>query len=168
MYIQASQLIGHALVALESRQVIGRVERPIFDPTKGQLVALTIRSRGWFGKKQLLAASDILGVEPGFVLTRKLDDLVEPKELIRVQDIIKAKMPILGQQAVTESGQSLGQITDVLLDTDAWLIIKYYLHQLLSERILLAEDVQAITKKAVVFFDRVNGPLPADAETAVA
>ena len=168
MFIQASQMIGHRLVALETRQLIGKIERPVFDTTHGRLLALLVRSHGWFGKKKVLAATDIIGVEPGFVLTRKAIDLVEVKEIVRIEELIKAKMPILGQHAITESGQKLGDVTDVLVDTEAWLISKYYLRNLLMERIFLAEDVQSITKKGVIFFDRVTGPraVSSQAETA--
>ena len=144
MFIQASQLQHHHLVALESRTVIGKIVGLIFDPTNGRLLALAIHPKGWLVKKQLLVASDILGVEPGFVLTRQADDMVRPDELVRVQEVIKAKIPILGQPALTESGQKLGQVTDVLLDTDAWLITKYYLRNLLTERILINEDIHSI------------------------
>jgi uncharacterized protein YrrD len=158
MFIQASQLMHHDLVALETRQVIGKINGLIFDPMNGRLLALASQPRGWFTKKQYLAASDILGVEPGFIVTQKVHDLVNLSELERAQEVVKLKIRILRQKALTESGQKLGEVFDALLDTEAWQITKYYLRNLLSERILLAEDVHSITKKAVIFFDRVNEP----------
>jgi uncharacterized protein YrrD len=168
MFIQATQIIGHGLVALETRELIGKVDRLIFDPTNGRLLALAISPKGLFRPKMLLAVSDIIGIEPGFVLTRQSDDLVEPKELVRAFAVMKDKTPIIRQTAQTESGQKLGEINDLLLDTEAWVITKYYVHHILSERIFVAEDVREITKKAIVFFDRVNGPISAATEVETA
>lgn len=168
MLLQLSQLIGRGVVALSSRQVIGRIKEPLFDPTNGRLLALAVHPRGWFAKQQLLAASDILGVEPGFIVIGKTDDLVDPKDLLRAHEVMIGKIRVLGATARTESGARLGDIFDLLVETEAWQITKYYVRHLLSERIFLAEDVQSITKQGVIFFDRViSGGTVSEAETAV-
>lgn len=158
MFIQATQILHQTLAALESHQPLGKVTGLVFEPANGRLLALVVQTHGWFSQKQFLAASDMCSVESGVVLTRAESDLVALKDLPRADEALKSRIRVLHQRAFTESGQRLGEVADVLLETDSWQITKYYLRNLLAERILLAEDVHSITKKGVIFFDRVNEP----------
>ena len=158
MFLQASQLEHQQLISLEPRQPIGKVDELVFDPASGRLLALGVRPHGWFVAKKFLAAGDILGTEPGFVITRKNDDLATLEHLPRVAETLKKRTRILKKAARTESGEKLGVVVDVLLETERWQITKYYLRSFFAERILPAEDVHSITRRAVIFFDRVNQP----------
>ena len=156
MFIQATQLIGQAVGAEDIEARVGQIERLIINPTNGQLIACAVKTGGWFGKVLYLSPIDIRTLTKEFVIIRKINQLSPVEDLIRLKNILQNRVPILGQKARTQSGTNLGQIVDLLFETDSWLIAKYYVRQFLSERILPADTVQSITHQAVIFFDRVG------------
>lgn len=156
MFLQASQILGLDVIIVGEQRAAGQVRRLVFDLRNGRLVAIGVRPRGWLADQRYCLQSNILQVEPHAIVVSQ-QTLERPDSLPSVKKALAKKTAILGQKAQTESGQSLGRVIDVLLD-DSWQITKYYLHHLMSERILLASDVHSITKRAVIFLDRVNEP----------
>lgn len=168
MFIQASQLLGKPIELAEEPGEFGQVRDIVVDPNNGRILALAVHPPGWFARMRYLATQDILDFDDQGIIINDPESVADRHELIRVEQALASHIKILGQAAVTESGRSLGTIDDVLVDLEAWLIAKYYIKHLMSERILPAEDVHSITPKAVVFFDRVNGPAATTAETETA
>lgn len=123
----------------------------IFDPENGQVVALFLKPSGWLAREKVIVPGDILDMIHEIIVIRHSDQLVPPAEIIRLAQIEKSNTPILGQRAETESGESLGKVSDLLIDTSSWQISKYYLRKITSERILPGNAVQIITPRAVVF-----------------
>lgn len=156
MLVQASQLMGRMIGAMDIQATIGTTKRLIIDPATGQIIALGVQPNGWFRPEQFLVTRDIIDLEPGVIVIKQEDDLLPLTDLVRVADVVKQKLPILNQKARTESGQSLGVVDDLLIELESWRIAKYYLKRLMNERIIPASDVHSITRQAVIFFDRIN------------
>ncbi len=158
MFLQASQIIGRLILLQDEDGHLGTVERLVIDPADGRVRALGVRPTSWFAKEQFVSTNEIVGVEKeGFVI-RDETQLTGLDELVRVAEILKQKIPIIGQPARTVSGQSLGTIDDVLIDINLWVVAKYYLRTLLDERILPSDQVESITKEAIIFLDQTMEP----------
>lgn len=168
MYLQASQIIGRFVLIEDADEHAGAIDRIIIDPADGLVRALGVRPPGLFTKEAYLATTDIMTVVREGVVIRDAEQVTDLDELIRVQEILKQKTPIIGQPAKTVGGQQLGRVDDLLVDLDLWMVTKYYLRALLDERILPADQVHSITKQAVIFLDQPTEGQRVKAEPAAA
>lgn len=55
--------------------------------------------------------------------------LVDPEELVRLQDTLKLHFDALGKQVITTTKQKLGKVIDYAADTNTMYIQKLYLAQ---------------------------------------
>ncbi len=156
MLILISQLIGQPVVVGDDAESIGIVRHPIIDPANGKLVGYFFGQGFLFMRQAIVAATDIVGYDAGRLavqnaeVARKIDD--EPK----IKAILAKKLPVLSAKVVTESGLTLGRANDLLLDTELDMIVRYYVHGLLSDRIIAAEHVIRIDKKGIIVDDTAS------------
>jgi len=156
MLIQASTILNLPVAAIEEKAKIGTVKNLIINPENGELIGLIVRKTGFiFSTNKILSGHDILDIDKNGVVTRKEENLVDIKEVIRIKKIISSKICVLNQKAVTQSGKYLGRVNDLLIESETLSIVKYYIHGIIEDKIFPANKVIEITKKAVIFFDDV-------------
>lgn len=170
MYITASKIFDLPVASLESKSKIGQVSNLFFSPDELVLVALEVKTGGFlFSKKLYLSSHDIIDFDKNGLVISSDGVLVESSEIVRIKEIIKAKISVYGQKAVTKSNKYLGKIFDLLIDSETCGITKFYISNLLQERILDRNKVEKVTPKAVIFSDEVIEQIPlAEAEGAAA
>ena len=155
MLIQASDLIGLPVGALNTQSKIGQVQKIIIDPANGKLLGFEVKKSGFFSKNKILSAADILEFEQQGLVTGNEENLVNPEEVIRIKEVIGEKIKVLGAKAITESKKYLGRIYDLLIDTDNLMVVKYYIKNLWQDRIVPSNKVVKIEKKGVIFAEDI-------------
>lgn len=160
MLIQATILKNLPVASIEDQAKIGHVDGLIIDPKNGKIEALQVKPNLLFSKNKILSTIDIVETDSNGLVTKNQENLVVPEEIIRVREILTKKIPVLGQIAVTESGNKLGHINDLLIDSESWMILKYYVKSAWEDRILAADKIVKITEKAVIFTDDVIEKTP--------
>lgn len=159
MFIEAKKLIGLPVAAFDTQSKIGEIRELIIDPENGHLMGFLVqaKSASWriFSAGKILSEVDIREWDPNGIVTAKEENLVEPEEIVRINDILNKKISIIGMGAKTESGKSLGNVENLLIDTDTSTVAKYYLKDLLGKsRIFTSEKVVKIDK-FIIFSDDV-------------
>ena len=153
MLILISQLIGRPVLTFDDALPVGVVRDPIIDPANGKLCGYFIGS-GLFNLKQaVIAADDLVGYDPDRLIVGRPDVARQPQEEPKIRGILKKKILVYGAKVRTESGRALGRANDLLLDTELNMIVKYYVHGLLQDRIIAAEHVVAIDKRGIIVDD---------------
>ncbi|AKM82141.1 TPA: hypothetical protein DD449_03500 [Candidatus Berkelbacteria bacterium] len=154
MFIEAKKIIGLPIAAMDAEAKVGEVRDLVFDPNNGNLLGLLVKMEGLLGPTLALSFIDILEWDPNGIVTESLENLVPASEIVRINEIIKNKIRLIGMSARTESGKRLGIVQDLLIDTELSVIAKYYLKDLISglERVLPADKVVRIEKE-VIFTD---------------
>jgi len=155
MFIEAKKLIGMPVAAVDTQSKIGEIRDIIVDPENGNLLGFLVSEGGILSKKKVLSAVDIREWDPNGVVTESIDNLVVPSEIVRINDIIKKKIFLIGMPAKTESGKSLGSVEDLLIDTDTSSVVKYYLKDLLGKSRVLSADKVIKIDKQITFADDV-------------
>ena len=169
MLILASTILNSPVASIESQSKIGAVKKIIIDPNTGEIIAFGVAPTGFFVSDKALSAKDVLDVDKNGVVTNTQENLVEVDEIVRIKELQKERITIIGQKAVTESKKNLGNIYDYLIETDTLIILKYYIKSLFDERILPNDKVIKIDKNAVVFSNDVIEQTPqAEVEGAAA
>ncbi len=128
-----SELANLPVASLAGTRKVGVVEAPIFNASTGSFLGFWVKL-GWLNRKVLPwnaireieerdpnrikggVHSGASRAESGAVVVSSSDELVAPQDVIRVQEALKARCPILGQRAVNESGEYIGRVKDVSVD----------------------------------------------------
>lgn len=116
--VLAADLPGRTIVAIDSGDDIAEIRDVVFDPTTGSLIGFTLNKRGWFrGRlKRTLPVDAIAAIGPDAVLTPSAKSLVatgHTDEELPADD----GFDVIGVRVLTESGDDLGEISDVVLET---------------------------------------------------
>ncbi|MDO8686827.1 MAG: PRC-barrel domain-containing protein [Candidatus Berkelbacteria bacterium] len=155
MMIEAKKLIGMPVAAFDTQSKIGEIRELIIDPENGHLMGFLVQVSGLFSAGKILSEVDIREWDPNGIVTEKEENLVEPEEIVRIDNILKKKINLIGIGAKTESGKSLGNVENLLIDTDTSSVTKYYLKDMLgNSRIFTSEKVVKIDK-FIIFSDDV-------------
>jgi len=154
--------------SIDDQAKIGHVSGLIIDPKNGKIEALRVKTSMFFAKDKILSTIDVVETEASGLVTKRQDNLVDPEELVRTHALLAKNIPVLGQNAVTESGSQLGRINDLLIDSESWLILKYYVKSAWEDRIFSQDKLIKITEKEVVFTDNVIEKAPVTEPEAAA
>ena len=158
MLLQASNIIGKPIYSQQDDQEMGRVADIIIDPKNGDVVAFLI-SELW-QKPKIVSEQDVIDVNQSGVLINAAESIMAPAEIIKVDEIMKRKIKLIGSKVITESKQKLGVAEDFVIETSTGQIIKLYVKNgLLSPSLILPTDkIVNIEKNLVIFSDDVLNP----------
>jgi len=165
MFIEAKKLIGLPVAAMDTQSKVGKIRQVLIDPQNGRLLGFLVSTGELLATKKVLSVIDIKEWDPNGLVVSSIEDIIGKGEIIRIKEILKNKIFILGMKAVTESGKSLGEVEDILLDTDTESVVKYYLKDLMQSRVFPAEKVVKIEKE--IIFSDDTAEVPPDAAGVV-
>jgi len=155
MVLEVSQLLG-ASIRLTNDKKLATVDRVIFDGGRAQIAGFQTSQRAVLTKFGRLDFVDTLAVERGEIIIDSEKSI--QKDLKPFDQLRRHYGSVLGVTAKTESGRKIGKITDLVIDADTGLIVRFYLGQFLHERIIPRQFLVSITPKQIVFKDIVDAP----------
>lgn len=121
------ELINAPIFSVSQGEEIGRVHDVIFNPEQGHLVGVTIKVKGGLfrGGKTLLLRSENIHSIGDDAITVQSEEL--PQEIDqKVSDYAEeAGESVLGKRLMTDEGDFLGKIDDVLVDRHSRRIVAY-------------------------------------------
>lgn len=165
MLLEASHLLKGSVLDT-SGQNCGRIDRCVYSAETARLAGFQVATSTVVTRFRGLDIADCLSLNHERVVIDSATVL--NKNLKELDAIAEVSGKVVGVAATTESGTSLGHISDVLLDADTGLIVRLYVRKLLAERIIPREYLVSITPKRVVFKDVVNTPVFAQVASAEA
>ena len=114
--VRAGDLIGMPVITLDEARTIGEVRDVLFDPAESAFVGFTVRGRGLLSPPMigLLPAAAIASTGQDAVMISSAEDIVRERDAIREQ--ISERREVPGNDVVTESGEPLGTVSDVVLE----------------------------------------------------
>lgn len=119
MLVYSSKLIGTAVLSVQSGAPVGYVSKIIVNPDNLTVVALILdgpllaRSTA-----NLLDISSIREYSTYGIVIDTIDELVEPDEIIRLNDIIKLNFNLINLKVETKKGSKLGKVVDYTITND--------------------------------------------------
>ncbi len=166
MFVECSKILGLAIAAEDAQAKVGSVKDLVIDPDNGNLLGFVVKS-GFLSPSKILSSQDIVDWDQNGIITSSTDNLVEAKEIVRINNILEKKIFLIGMNAKTESGKGLGKIEDLLIDTNNLCVVKYYLADYLGDkRVFSADKVIKIEKNIIIFSDDTT-EIPAGASEVV-
>jgi hypothetical protein len=173
--LQLSQsILNQPVMSLRTGTQVATAVAPIINPNNLKVEGFYCTDR--FDKNQLvLLYQDIRDVLPqGFVVDDH-DVLADPKELVRLKDVMKLNFDLLGKPVETVSKHKVGKISDYATEVTTMYVQKLYVAQSILKSFTggsLSIDrtqIVEITPRRIIINDLVQPtPSPATVPTALA
>ncbi|MET1033602.1 MAG: PRC-barrel domain-containing protein, partial [Candidatus Saccharimonadales bacterium] len=125
----SGSLLNRPVLSLQTGGVIATTVSAIINPNNLKIEGFYCISPLDRKKMAILLYQDIRDVMvQGFVVNDG-EVLVEPEELVRLQDTLKIHFDAIGKQVVTTNKEKIGKVIDYAADTNTMYIQKLYLAQ---------------------------------------
>lgn len=125
--LQLSQTFyNRPIMSLRIGSQVATAQRPIINPDN-------LKIEGFYatnGKQSLILVSqDIRDIAAQGIIIDDFDVLVEPGDLVRLQDVIRLHFDLLGLPVITSQKHRLGKVNDFAADPATMYIQKIYVAQ---------------------------------------
>ncbi len=158
MLILISQLVSQPVITFDDAQILGVVRDPIIDPDNGRLVGYFIGYGFMAMKRGIVEAEDIVAYDGNRLIVQADKAIQQLEETPKITKLLKRKIPVHGAPVLTESGKHLGRANDLLLDTELGMIVRYYVHGMIQDRIIAADQVIGIERRGIIVNDTSTAP----------
>src|SRR5688572_26811409 len=125
-------LVGMTVLSRATGNKLGNVRDLSIDPASGALLGLTIATDGGLAA---LSYDDIYSFGRDAIMAER-DDSVKLFDEERPAEHANAKEHLIGTKVITESGQLLGQIADILVTLQPPPFVVYEIRESLIDRLL--------------------------------
>lgn len=135
---------------------LGSIDQLVFSAEQARLIGFQVLLGGLlkkFGALDIDHATHLSSV--GVACPEKTS---VSSDLTEFDQVSKTSGPVIGVVAKTESGKRLGHVTDVVVEVETGGIVRLYLRNLLTERIIPLQFLVSISPKEIIFQDAVNEP----------
>lgn len=156
MLVLISHLLNQSVIAFDAAEVIGVLKDPIIDPTNGKVAGYFLGHGLFFLKQSIISVEDIVGYDENRIVVQSGEAIRNSNDEPKIRQILQKKISVFTAKVYTESGRYLGQANDLLLDTELSMIVKYYVHGLMQDRIISAEHVISIEKRGIIVEDKTS------------
>lgn len=153
MIIECSDFQGIALRTVAGEK-LGEVDFAIFNGKEATLMGFQIVHKKIIKKFSGVYFIDLIDITKDEIVIENQKAL--KTDLKDLDETFKNFGPIVGIVATTESGKRIGRVADLYIDLTTGAIIRFYIKNLLQERIIPKEYLVAITPERIVFKDIVG------------
>ncbi|HEV2809567.1 MAG TPA: PRC-barrel domain-containing protein [Acidimicrobiales bacterium] len=121
LLLRATDLIGHPVVTIDAGEAVAEVKDVVYGTTEAALLGFTLNHRGFLGgpMKQVLAWARVAALGRHAVMIATAGDLDERDDVL-VEDLKGSRhRNVISSEVITDAGERLGEVTDVVLLVDA-------------------------------------------------
>ncbi len=154
----SANLSNLPVMSLRTGGKVATATRPLINPHN-------LKIEGWLctDSRQkntlVLLSNDVRDFVPQGIAINDYDDLTEPEELIRLQEVLELDFQILGKPVITNHKRKVGKVADYALDTTNMLIQKLYVARPMRKSLTTGQlsidrsQIVEITQKRVIVKD---------------
>ena len=149
MLVELDHIKGLPIGSLTESKVIGKVAKVIFDPQETKVIGF-ICSHFVFSFPKAISFSDVVDLDSKAVVVGSKDDLVELKELIRLEKLYRYKYDLIGSPVMLKSGKKLGRVSGAVIDSETGGLVRIFTRSIINHQAFDAKDIEKITLDKVV------------------
>lgn len=153
MLIELSRLKGMQVGAMEQGASVGRVEKMIVNPEEVRIIGLLIKPPGFWTGFKAVSFLDVVDVDASAVVIRSSEGLVDPKEIVRLEKLIKYKFEFIGLTVKNKQGKVIGRVSDAVVETSGGDILRIYVKSMFSDRVFERSLIEKVTLREVIVRD---------------
>lgn len=136
---RAADLIGRPVITLDGAVAVGEVKDVLVDPQRSLVIGFTLRGRGLLAPPLvgLLTSEGVRSIGRDAVMIGSAADVLSQRQ--GLESMVGEQQEVVGKQAITQHGASLGSVIDVLLEVNGrWAtVVGYEVEPRDGQRILI-------------------------------
>jgi sporulation protein YlmC with PRC-barrel domain len=124
----SSILLDKSVLSLRTGSPIATVLGPIINPNNFKIEGFYCEDR--FDKSELILLwQDVREVVNEGYIVNDHEALTDPKELVRLKEILDSQYSIINQQVITVDKEKVGKVSDYAVETSSMFVQKIYVSQ---------------------------------------
>ncbi|MCA9388573.1 PRC-barrel domain-containing protein [Candidatus Berkelbacteria bacterium] len=169
MLIEVKKLKHLPVASMQDEAQIGQVDQVLIHPETGELIGFLIKTGGWFSPKLALSSRDVTSYDYKGIVVRNQDSLVAIDEIQPFKSLLNRKDFWLDKEVITESGDKLGKVNNLIIDTDLEQLAKIHVGSTFGKELILDKaKIVEVTPRVVKVKDLANTNQAAIPEQALA
>lgn len=124
---RAADLIGRPVITLDGAVAVGEVKDVLVDPQRSVVICFTLRGRGLLGPPLVgfVTAESVRSIGRDALMVESAAEVHAHRD--GLEAMLGEQQEVIGREAVTQVGASLGAVRDVLLEVNgAWATVVGY------------------------------------------
>jgi uncharacterized protein YrrD len=150
-----SNLIRLPVASLSQQKKLGSIFQVIVELKDMEVKGFLIR-KNFFSPVQYLSYDEVVDIEREGLMIRGEEVLSSPQEIVRVADILRQKINLIGLPIRTKSGKYLGRIFDFVFDSITAKIQSFYTARLFDRRIIARSKIIQADRRVMIVEDDVK------------
>ncbi|HOX41191.1 MAG TPA: PRC-barrel domain-containing protein [bacterium] len=122
---KASDLKGKPVIAHDEGKIVEDIDDIIYNPLSGKILGFLVRHEGLIAKARVIPMRKIKAIGPDAVTIENVSDVIFVEEDDAIKDLLSNRIDIKGRKIMTEGGENLGKVVDIIFDEKSGKIDKY-------------------------------------------
>lgn len=154
------QYLHMPILSIRGGRRISMTVDPILDPHKMKVLGFYAEDRA-SGVDKILLLEDIREFSSAGLIVDSEESLVEPSDLVRLEEILDLNFHLLEKRVVTESGKKIGSVENYAMDDTSFRIEKIYARPTAmkalstNDFIISRRQIAGVTNSQVIVKDAV-------------
>lgn len=154
MLTSYSKIVNSTVYELKTQTKLGEVLDLTIQKSDFSISGIIMKRLPFsLGKNKVVSVSDVLEVNRGAVVVNDVNAAIDIDEAVRIKEAYYNGLSGIGQKVVTKSGKKVGNVYDYVIDAQSFKILKLYIKNLFSERIISSNSIIAVEKNKIVIKD---------------
>lgn len=141
MMKKSRQLNGMIIIDKKTGAFIGRVRDTIFSPGSRGILGFSISCSKWHNDRKAVKIDNIDKIGTDMIISDKMDCIVEIGDCPDLKNALSEMERVLGLRVVSDSGDELGFLNDILIDEKDMIIDGYSITDGIVEDIINGRTV---------------------------
>lgn len=168
MLISGTDLIGTAILSLQTGTELAHTARAIINPHSLSIVAYEVEGPKLDQTPSLLRTDDIRELSNIGIIIDSSDEFVSPDDIIKLSHIYELQFELINKPVIDEKRKKIGKVAEYNLESDGFIIQQLIVRRPLlqsfndPELIIHRSQIIEITDAAIVIKSKAtaNQPLP--------
>lgn len=153
MLIELKNLENMSVGSFEEQTMIGKVYEIIVSPEEAKLLGFLVKIGTFIPKFKIASMQDVVDIDQNGITVKSSEALVEKDEIIRISKILKHKFNLIDLPARNQKDQSLGRVSNALVETQSGDVLRLYLTNFLQNRVFERSQIVKMDETKVILKD---------------
>ncbi|WP_425447164.1 PRC-barrel domain-containing protein [Dethiothermospora halolimnae] len=158
-----SEVVGLPVINKLDGSKIATIKKVIYSKNKFRILAFLVEESSFFKEAKIIEYKNIdkIGIDAVMVSSRNI--IIKADTIPEIDTLLKNKQEIMGEQVLTENGESIGWIQDIVFDHDSGKIFGFMLTDGIIQDIKDGRNVLPYIKgikfgdEALIIDDNIKG-----------
>lgn len=126
-FIKGRKLTGLPIIALDMGSELGEVKELIYEPREHRILAVLLEEGGWIKGAKIINWQDLRHIGEDAVTVKGSEAVQDSNSQKELQELCRNRVSLKGFKLLTEKGEEIGIIEDILLNPSTGEIVGYEL-----------------------------------------